>query len=73
VDGYFWSLLLSGIAGVSLAVDGRPAPDPAPCPAQLERLIELHRGSSYPARLIPVAAPGRGETDCAAPRTQVKR
>lgn len=72
MDGYLWSLLLSGIAGVSLAVDGRPAPDPAPCSAQLERLIELHRGASYPARLIPVAAPGRGATDCATPRAQDK-
>ena len=72
MDGYLWSLLLSGIAGVSLAVDGRPAPDPAPCPAQLERLIELHHSMSDPARLIPVAAPVRGATDCAAPGAQVK-
>lgn len=72
MDGYLWSLLLSGIAGVSLAVDGRPAPNPATCPAQLERLIELHHGTSYPARLVPVAAPARGTTDCTAPRAQVK-
>lgn len=72
MDGYLWSLLLGGIAGVLLAFDGRPAPDPAPCSARLEHLIELHRSASYPARLIPVVTPGRGATDCTAPRAQVK-